>query len=82
MAILSKKDTLVASFNSTHAALAFEKQAKAANIEGRLIPTPPQIKADCGLAFKTELKNREALEQLIGERKLEAELQIVMLMTC
>ena len=41
----------VASFDSTHEALAAEKVCHELGISGRIIPTPVEIRADCGLAW-------------------------------
>lgn len=45
-----KKLRSVVAFDSTHEALSAESLCHAEGIEGRLIPTPVAIKADCGLA--------------------------------
>lgn len=42
---------LVVSFHTTAAAMAMEALCKAHRLPGRLIPTPRDITADCGMAW-------------------------------
>ncbi|MBQ0058468.1 MAG: DUF3343 domain-containing protein, partial [Lachnospiraceae bacterium] len=41
----------VATFRTTHDAIAAESMAQSKGVKGRLIPLPTQISAGCGLAF-------------------------------
>lgn len=45
-------DNYVISFNSTHHAIKSEKRLKEELIELRMIPTPREITASCGLSIK------------------------------
>ena len=54
---------MIITFPSTHEALAFEHQAQAASISGRLIPVPQAITAGCGWAWAAALDYRDVLEQ-------------------
>lgn len=46
-----KKPTLVVTFPTTTAALAWERRCQALGIPGRIIPVPVTVTADCGLAW-------------------------------
>ena len=46
-----KQLRLVVTFSTTTAAMEMERYCLANGIPGRLIPTPRQITADCGLAW-------------------------------
>ena len=54
---------LVVTFATTTAAMEMEQQAEKAEISGRLIPLPSEISAGCGLAWKTELSEKDFMEQ-------------------
>jgi len=62
---------LVITFKTTTSAMAMEKWAKANNINGRLIPLPTSISASCGLAFKTEINQKEFICNAMSESGLE-----------
>ena len=47
----SKTLKLVVTFHTTAAAMAMEALCKAQNLPGRLIPTPRELTADCGMAW-------------------------------
>ena len=56
-----KKPALVIAFDTTSQALAAEKLFTASGLPGRMIPIPSQITAGCGLAWKAEPEQRDAL---------------------
>jgi hypothetical protein len=66
-----KVTRLVAAFNTTTAAISMERECKAAQLEGRLIPVPRQISSSCGLAWMAPLSARESLEALCAEKGIE-----------
>ena len=55
---------LVVTFATTTAAMEMEQRAEKAEISGRLIPLPSKISAGCGLAWKTELSEKETIVTL------------------
>lgn len=57
---------LVVAFASSTDALRAEELCRAQNLEGRLIPLPPDIQADCGLAWRTPLSLREKTERALA----------------
>ena len=57
----NKRTYQVLSFRTTAEAMAWEKHCLAAGIPGRLIPLPREISAGCGLAWKAEVDQEEAV---------------------
>ena len=55
---------LVVTFHTTAAAMAMEALCKAQNLPGRLIPTPRELTADCGMAWCAPLDAGETLRAL------------------
>ena len=56
-----KKLQLIISFDSTTHAMAVEEYCLKKGIPGRLIPLPKEISAGCGLAWKCNIEDKEAL---------------------
>lgn len=62
---------IVVAFDSTHEALICEQMCKEQDIPGRLIPTPVEIKADCGLAWTMLATEKESFEiKIAGSLKV------------
>ena len=59
--MLQKKMCLVVTFDATAAAMAAEKYCLERGVPGRLIPVPREITAGCGLAWKAEVGQEEAV---------------------
>ena len=59
--MLQKKLCLVVTFDATAAAMAAEKYCLERAVPGRLIPVPRVITAGCGLAWKAEVDQEEAV---------------------
>lgn len=59
--MLQKKLCLVVTFDATAAAMAAEKYCLERGVPGRLIPVPREITAGCGLAWKAEADQEEAV---------------------
>ena len=64
---------LVVTFHTTAAAMAMEALCKAQNLPGRLIPTPRELTADCGMSWRAEVQDRAALAALIEAEGLEVD---------
>ena len=64
---------LVVTFATTTAAMEMERKAEEEQIPGRLIPLPSEISAGCGLAWKTELSEKESLIPFLEQAKLRCE---------
>lgn len=63
--MVSKTLSLVISFNKTTDAMAFEDYCLKNNIEGRLIPLPKEISADCGLAWKCKISQEDEIKKAL-----------------
>ena len=59
--IRQKKPALVIAFDSTSQALAAEDLFTRSSLPGRMIPSPSQITAGCGLAWKAEPGQQQLL---------------------
>lgn len=68
-----KTKKLFVTFHTTAASMAMEKHCAAAGIEGRLMPVPRALTADCGIAWCCAPESRSAVEALLRERALEYE---------
>lgn len=68
-----QENGVVATFYTTAAAMEWEAACRAAGIEGKLISTPREFSADCGIAWRSPAGYRETLETLAGKQKLETE---------
>jgi hypothetical protein len=56
---------LVVTFHTTAQAIGMEKMCAKMNVPGRLIPVPTSISAGCGLAWSTDLADRELIESVM-----------------
>ena len=65
--MLQKKLCLVVTFDATAAAMAAEKYCLERGVPGRLIPVPREITAGCGLAWKAEVDQEEAVTAALEE---------------
>ena len=74
-----KRLRLVVTFSTTTAAMEMERYCLANGIPGRLIPTPRQITADCGLAWcaPPEVESTVLCAALAGNIELAATYQLV-----
>jgi len=52
-------------FETTTDAIAFEKRARELSIPGRIIPTPREIRATCGLSFRIPADDYERCRETI-----------------
>nr|WP_325211708.1 DUF3343 domain-containing protein [uncultured Oscillibacter sp.] len=68
-----KTEKCVVTFRTTVGAMAMEAACKAEGLPGRLIPVPRSITAGCGLCWAAPPDSREALEELVMERRLNVD---------
>ena len=74
----AKKEQLVITFSSTPEAIKMEKYCQEHQLPGRLIPTPSQITAGCGLAWKTDPQTRDKWVEELNQAKIAWEkMQII-----
>lgn len=68
-----KELKLIVTFHTTADAMAMEKCCKEHRVSGRLIPVPREISAGCGLAWCTELEEREKVQETMKKVGIEEE---------
>ena len=66
-----RQTRLVAAFRTTAAAMAMERYCLEHAVPGRLIPTPRQITADCGLAWSAPPEAEAAVRQAAADGQIE-----------
>ena len=71
---------LVVTFATTTAAMEMERKAEEEQIPGRLIPLPSEISAGCGLAWKTELSEKDTIMNFMEQQKIHWEAMYELLM--
>ena len=64
---------LVITFHTTAEALRTEQLARAAGLEGRLIPVPRQLSAGCGLAWSGAPETEKILRLALEGAGIQAE---------
>lgn len=68
--MIKKTEKLVITFFTTTEAMAMERLCKNTGADGRIIPVPGSISADCGFAWCARLQSEEALLSLMKENNL------------
>lgn len=69
--MIRKTEKLVITFYTTTAAMAMERICKDCGADGRIIPVPGSISADCGLAWCAKPESEEALRGLMEAQGLQ-----------
>ena len=62
---------VLVTFHTTAEAIQTEKTCKEAGVEGRLIPAPRALTADCGIAWRSPVSAEEALRKAIEGAGIE-----------
>jgi hypothetical protein len=68
--MIKKTVKLVITFYTTTAAMAMEKLCKESGADGRLIPVPGSISADCGLCWCAKNESEDALLELMVANRI------------
>ena len=63
--MIRKTEKLVITFYTTTAAMAMEKLCREQGADGRIIPVPGSISADCGLAWCAKNESEDRLLELM-----------------
>ena len=71
--MLKKEKKLIITYHTSNMAFATEKLCKEYDISGELISAPRALSSDCGISFATDIVNREKIEQIFDEHKIEYE---------
>lgn len=69
----ARQPRLVATFPTTHAALEAEKLCRERGIEGRIVPVPTSITADCGLAWSMPPSSVASFRAVVAEGLLDVD---------
>ena len=68
--MIKRQEKLVITFFTTTAAMAMESICKANGADGRIIPVPSFITADCGLAWCAKNESEDALMELMVQHNI------------
>ena len=68
--MIKRTEKLVITFFTTAAAMAMEHVCKENGADGRIIPVPGSISADCGLAWCAENGSEDVLLALMVQHKI------------
>ena len=71
--MIKRQEKLVITFYTTTAAMAMESICKANGADGRIIPVPSAITADCGLAWCAKNESEDALLELMVRHNITAQ---------
>ena len=77
-----KKNYRIITFHTTSAAMAMEKYCGENHINGRLIPVPRQLSADCGLAWRMEPAEYEQKKEQIHTFGIETDQSVELVEEC
>ena len=68
--MIQRTEKLVITFFTTTDAMAMERICQEAKADGRIIPVPRSISADCGLAWCASAGSEDALRALMERNRL------------
>lgn len=68
--MIKRTEKLVITFYTTTDAMNMEQLCKNMSADGRLIPTPSEITADCGLSWCAKTESRIQLENIMKENTI------------
>jgi hypothetical protein len=68
--MIKKTEKLVITFFTTTDAMAMERLCKEEQADGRIIPVPGSISADCGLAWCASVNSEDSLRSLMNRNGL------------
>ena len=68
--MIRKTEKLVITFYTTTAAMAMEKLCREQQADGRIIPVPGSISADCGLAWCAKNESEDQLLELMVQHNI------------
>lgn len=61
----------LATFETTHAALLFEKTCRANNLKVKIVPVPREVSSSCGLACGYPCEQEDEVKRFAREKELE-----------
>ena len=66
-----KQKCVVVTYYTTAEAMATKKLCEKNSIDGRLIPAPRSLSADCGIAWRSPVDLRERLTEALAQAEIE-----------
>ena len=61
----------IATFDTTHIALYFEKACRAEGLSVKIVPVPRSISASCGLACSYPCADADGVKKIAAEKSIE-----------
>lgn len=61
----------LATFETTHMALKFEKTCRKAKLEARIIPVPRELSSSCGFACSYPCEEEDAIRKLAADNSVD-----------
>ena len=71
--MLKKEKKLIITYHTSNMAFATEKVCKDNGVKGELISAPRKLSSDCGISYAADVEDREKIEALFKEYKIEYE---------
>lgn len=62
----------LAIFETTHAALKFEKNCRKRGMDVRIVPVPRELSSSCGFACSFDCGERTAVDEVLASAHIEA----------
>ena len=61
----------IATFDTTHMALFFEKSCRSIGLKVKIVPVPREISSSCGLACSYPCEDEEKIRSIAAEKDIE-----------
>ena len=61
----------IATFDTTHMALFFEKSCRSVGLKVKIVPVPREISSSCGLACSYPCEDEEKIRSIAAEKAIE-----------
>ena len=61
----------IATFDTTHMALFFEKSCRSIGLKVKIVPVPREISSSCGLACSYPCEDEEKIRSIAAEKAIE-----------
>lgn len=61
----------MATFDTTHMSLKFEKKCRAAGLDVRIIPVPRELSSSCGFACRYPCDKKDEVERIVDEYSID-----------
>ena len=71
--MMKEEKFLLLAADSTHLIIKSEKLLKENGIECRIIPLPSEVKATCGLSIRTDIENKDIVDEILKSNGIELE---------